>query len=62
MNATAQKWEGRWEQLKGKVKQAWGVLTDDDLKQVEGKYDQLIGLLKTKTGKTQEEIERQLNS
>ena len=62
MSATAQKWEGRWEQLKGKVKQAWGVLTDDELKQVEGKYDQLVGLLKTKTGRTQEEIEKLLNS
>ncbi len=61
MNATSQKWEGRWDQLKGKVKQAWGMLTDDDLKQVEGKYDQLIGLIKTKTGKTQAEIEKQLN-
>src|SRR5207302_1400106 len=51
-SATGKQWEGRWDQLKGKVKQAWGVLTDDDLKKVEGKYDQVVGLIKTMTALT----------
>ena len=60
-SATQQKWEGRWDQLKGRVKKLWGAITDDDLKQVEGNYDRMIGMLEEKTGKAREEIERQLN-
>ncbi len=60
-SGTSQKWEGRWDQLKGRVKSAWGELTDDDLSRVEGDYDQMVGLIKERTGKTREEIERVLN-
>ena len=60
-SATQQKWEGRWDQLKGRVKKLWGDITDDDLKQVEGSYDRMIGLLEERTGKRREEIEKQLN-
>ena len=56
------KWEGRWDQLKGKVKQTWGDVTDDDLKVAEGNYDELIGNIKERTGETREEIEDRLNS
>jgi len=59
-SATAQKWTGRWEQLRGRAKEFWGDLTDDDLKRVEGKYDQLVGLIHERTGETREEIERRL--
>lgn len=55
------KWEGRWDQLKGRAKQAWGDLTDDDLDVVEGNYDELIGRIKERTGQTQEEVERELD-
>lgn len=55
--ATGQKWEGRWEQLKGKVKSVWGSITDDDLTKAEGDYERLIGMLKEKTGKTREQLE-----
>jgi uncharacterized protein YjbJ (UPF0337 family) len=58
---TRQKWEGRWEQLVGKAKSLWGQLTDNDLRKVQGDYEQLVGVIKEKTGKTREEIERQLN-
>jgi len=58
--ATKQKWQGRWEQLRGKAKKLWGNLTDDELTRVEGDYDQLIGLVNERTGKTREEIERML--
>ncbi len=56
------KWKGRWNQLKGKVKQAYADLTDDDLKYAEGEEDKLLGRLQEKTGKTKEEVENWLNS
>jgi uncharacterized protein YjbJ (UPF0337 family) len=55
--ATQQKWEGRWDQLKGRVKSLWGWVTDDELKQAEGNYERLVGVLKEKTGKSREQIE-----
>ena len=49
-------WKGRWNQLKGKAKQQWADLTDDDLLYVEGKEDELLGRLQEKTGKTKDEL------
>ena len=48
--------KGKWNQLKGKVKQAYADLTDDDLKHEEGKDDELYGRLQQKTGKTREGV------
>ena len=48
--------EGNWNQLKGKLKQKYSNLTDDDLKFQEGKEDELYGRLQTKLGKTKDEI------
>jgi uncharacterized protein YjbJ (UPF0337 family) len=59
---TKQKWEGRWDQLKGRVKTLWGTLTDDELTKVQGDYERTVGLIKERTGKTKEEIERMINS
>jgi uncharacterized protein YjbJ (UPF0337 family) len=59
-SATSQKWEGRWEQLTGKVKSVWGNVTDDELLEAKGDYERLVGVLKEKTGKTREEIEKEL--
>lgn len=59
---TGLKWEGRWDQLKGKAKQAWGDLTDDDLDVAEGNYEELVGRIKERTGESREEIEERLNS
>lgn len=56
------KWEGRWDQLKGKAKQNWGDLTDDQLDVAEGNYDEFVGRIKEQTGETREEIEAKLNS
>ncbi len=53
---------GNWNQLKGKVKQAYGDLTDDDLTHEEGKDDELLGKLQTKTGKTRDEVVSWLES
>jgi uncharacterized protein YjbJ (UPF0337 family) len=49
---------GNWNQLKGKVKQHWGQLTDDELSEVEGNVDQLIGLVQQKTGDARQNIEK----
>lgn len=56
------KWEGRWDQLKGKAKQAWGDLTDDDLDVAEGDYEELVGKLEERTGEAREDIEAKLNA
>jgi uncharacterized protein YjbJ (UPF0337 family) len=59
---TNKKWEGRWDQLKGRVKKLWGQITDDDLKKAEGDYQRTVGLIKERTGENMEEIEKKLNS
>ena len=61
-NDTQQKWEGRWDQLKGKAKQHWGNLTDDDLDVAEGQYDEMVGRIKERTGEAEESIRERLNS
>jgi uncharacterized protein YjbJ (UPF0337 family) len=50
---------GKWKQFKGKVKEQWGKLTDDDLQMVEGKRDQLIGRLQERYGIARDDAERQ---
>lgn len=54
-------WKGRWNELKGKVKQQYGELTDDDLTYIEGKEDELLGRLQQRTGKSRDEVETWLN-
>ena len=48
--------KGRWHELKGKVKQAHGDLTDDDLLYEEGKDEELYGRLQNKLGKTRDQV------
>ena len=48
--------KGNWNELKGKLKQKYAMLTDDDLMFEEGKDDELLGRLQKKLGKTKEEI------
>lgn len=50
--------EGSWNQVKGKLKQKFSDLTDNDVLFVEGKKDELVGRLQIKLGKTKEEIEK----
>ncbi|RYU78363.1 CsbD family protein [Hymenobacter persicinus] len=47
---------GNWNEVKGKAKQQWGNLTDDDLDYAEGKQDEWFGKLQQKTGQTVDEI------
>jgi len=50
--------KGNWNIAKGKLKQKWADLTDDDLDYVEGKEDELVGRIQKRTGQTREEIEK----
>jgi uncharacterized protein YjbJ (UPF0337 family) len=54
--------KGNWNKWKGKVKQAYSNLTDDDLKYEEGKDEELLGRLQEKTGKTKDEVIKWLKS
>jgi uncharacterized protein YjbJ (UPF0337 family) len=54
------RFEGRWDQMRGRVKEAWGSLTDDDLDRSEGKWDQLVGTIKERTGEGVDKIEERL--
>jgi uncharacterized protein YjbJ (UPF0337 family) len=56
MSATDDKLKGNWNQFKGKLKQEYADLTEDDLKYEEGKEDELIGRIQEKTGKAKEDI------
>ena len=53
--------EGRWKQIKGKVKEQWGKLTDDDLDVIAGQRDQLLGRIQRRHGVAKEEADRQVN-
>lgn len=53
--------EGQWEQLKGKVRERWGKLTDDDIQQAKGESQQLAGVIQERYGVTREEAEQQID-
>ncbi len=53
--------EGKWKQVKGSVRAEWGKLTDDDLEQIAGKKDKLVGKLQQRYGFTKDEAEQQLD-
>jgi uncharacterized protein YjbJ (UPF0337 family) len=59
MNMTI--FKGNWNELKGKLKQRYSTLTDDDLLFEEGKEDELLGRLQKKLGRTNEEIRSMIN-
>ena len=52
--------KGKWNELKGETKQKWGQLTDDDVDQINGSYDKLVGTLQQKYGKSKEEAEKEV--
>jgi uncharacterized protein YjbJ (UPF0337 family) len=54
------KTEGKWENYKGRIREAWGSLTDDDLERSDGKYEQLVGTIKEKTGEATDKVEAKL--
>lgn len=56
MHSTELKIRGNWNEVKGKLKQKYSELTDDDLKYDEGHEDELVGRIQKKTGETKEAI------
>ncbi len=53
--------QGQWKQFKGKVKEKWGKLTDDDLTSIAGKRDQLAGHLQKRYGWAKDQAEREVD-
>lgn len=54
--------QGNWKQLKGKVREQWGKLTDDDIDVINGKREQLVGKVQEAYGKTRDEAEREVEN
>jgi uncharacterized protein YjbJ (UPF0337 family) len=52
---------GMWKQYSGKLRERWGKLTDDDLQQIAGKKDQLIGRIQERYGISREAAEKEFN-
>ena len=53
---------GNWQQVKGKVKEQWGKLTDDDMTVIEGKRDQLVGKIQERYGYAKDQAEKEVDS
>ena len=53
--------EGKWKQAKGKLKEQWGKLTDDDFDVIGGKRDQLLGRIQERHGIARDEAEKQVS-
>jgi uncharacterized protein YjbJ (UPF0337 family) len=65
MKESAMNWdriEGNWKEFKGKVKQQWGDLTDDDMTVIEGNRDQLEGRLQERYGYAKDKARQEVNS
>ncbi|MDR2540116.1 MAG: CsbD family protein [Chlamydiales bacterium] len=52
--------EGKWFDYIGKIKEKWGKLTDDDLAEIRGKKESLIGKIQSRYGYTKEKVEKEL--
>ncbi len=53
--------EGNWQQVKGRIKEKWGQLTDDDLTEISGRRDVMLGKMQERYGIARDEAERQLD-
>ncbi len=51
--------KGKWKEVKGGIKEKWGKLTDNDITQIEGKQDKLLGLLQQRYGYSKEKAEQE---
>jgi uncharacterized protein YjbJ (UPF0337 family) len=56
------KFKGAWTQTRGEAKEQWGKLTDDDLQEIDGRREVLVGKLQTRYGISHEEAERQVGT
>lgn len=55
------RWQGKWKQLKGKIKAEWNDLTDDEIEAAEGRAEILIGKIQERYGITKEAAERRID-
>ena len=53
---------GNWKQMRGKLVEKWGDITDDDWDRAEGKREQIVGLVQAKYGRTKEDAEREVDT
>jgi len=53
--------KGKWKELKGSIKEKWGDLTDDDVTEVEGKTEKLVGILQKKYGYSRDKAQKEYN-
>lgn len=53
--------EGKWEDVRGRIREAWGALTDDDVDRSKGNWSQLVGTIRERTGEKVDDIENKLN-
>lgn len=60
-NAAMNQAKGNWQQVKGKIKETWGKLTDDEITQLEGNAQQFYGKVQEKYGIAQAEAEKKIN-
>ncbi|MHB1513652.1 MAG: CsbD family protein [Acidiferrobacter sp.] len=54
--------QGKWTQVKGEAKRRWGKLTDDDLTEIKGNYDKLLGKIQERHGESRENIQKWVDS
>lgn len=54
--------EGKWSQVKGSVQKQWGALTDDDLDQIEGNREKLLGKIQEAYGRSRDAAEKELKA
>jgi uncharacterized protein YjbJ (UPF0337 family) len=53
--------EGNWKEMKGKIQQKWGKLTDDDMDVIDGRREELIGKIQQTYGKSRDEAEKEVD-
>jgi uncharacterized protein YjbJ (UPF0337 family) len=54
--------KGTWNEVKGKIREKWGMLTDDEVNRTGGNLEQVLGMIQRKTGESREQIEKFLQS
>jgi uncharacterized protein YjbJ (UPF0337 family) len=52
---------GKWKEIRGKVKQTWGKLTDNDLERISGRFEELTGLIEQRYGYTHDQAEKEVD-
>lgn len=54
--------KGKWNEFKGRIRERWGELTDDELDKIDGRRDQLVGAIQQRYGRSREDAERELDA